>query len=128
MKDIKCYRVVHIVNNYSKYWTLGWSHRTLTDCGATKRCICCLDSCHSLKNCLSTLKLTDKEVSSLAIIFTCILLHIILLSLYTLSIILYVFQHSHLSTLAPMLTQIGNAIYLGGGGIHLDRYLQPETI
>lgn len=115
MKDIKCYRVVHIVNNYSKYWTLGWSHRTLTDCGATKRCICCLDSCHSLKNCLSTLKLTDKEVSSLAIIFTCILLHIILLSLYTLSITLYVFQHSHLSTLAPMLTQIGNAIYFWGG-------------
>lgn len=57
VKNIKCYRVVHVVNYYSKYRTLGWGYCTLTNCGATKRSICCLDSCHSLKDCLSTLEI-----------------------------------------------------------------------
>lgn len=61
VKNVKCYRVVHIVNDYSQHWTLGWSHCTLTNCGATKRSVCCLDGCHSLKNCLSTLKIKRKS-------------------------------------------------------------------
>lgn len=61
MKNIQGYWIVHVVNNYSKYWTLSWSHCTLTNSGPTNGSVWCLHSRHCLKNCLGPLKKNRTE-------------------------------------------------------------------
>lgn len=61
VKNIKGYWVIHVVNNYSKDWTLSWSYSTLTNSSSTYGSICCLYSSYCLQDSLSSLFAKKKE-------------------------------------------------------------------